>query len=574
MLKHRRLNLLLVLVVVAALAAPMFSSTVEAQAAKKLNYYSGKGDIPTIDPGLVTDTSSHQISIVTAPPLVVSDEVDLNKVQANVAAKPTVSKDGLTYTFKLRTDVYWVMWDGKAVVKAKDDAGKELKVTAKDFEYGIKRLLDPRTASEYAYVFVDSLGIKGGSEFNGADVKKVSADALNKLRDAVGVTAKDDTTLDVTIKEQIGYAVNIMALSNFVATPKSAIDKFGDKWTEPGNALSYGPYVVSEWKHDASMTIVKNPFWPGTEGSPKPKIDQIAFQFLDDAATFNNYEAGTLDVSPAPLPELDRIKSDPKLSKELTIKLSPSTYYYGFNVTKAPFDNVHMRRAFSYAVDRKAIVENVTKGGQVPARWFSVPGITAAPTLENSSKLGISYDPEMAKKELKAYLDEKKITADQVPPITLSTNQVEGHVKIAEAIQQMWQETLGVKVELSTQEWKVYLKTLQTDSPQVWRLGWNFDYPDANNFVRDVFRSTSSQNYTKWKNADFDKLVDEAAKLTDNAKRLALYQKAEDILIVKEAAIIPIYWYTRVTLTKPYVQRTFAQGDGDQRFEKWDVTKK
>jgi len=570
MLKHRRLNLLLVLALVVALAAPMFSSTVEAQAAKKLNYYSGKGDIPTIDPALMTDTSSHQIIIMTHPPMIVSDEVDLNKLQANAASLPTVSSDGLTYTFKVRDDLYWVKWDGSAVVKVKDDAGKELKVTAKDFEYGLKRLLDPRTASQYAYVFVDSLGIKGASEFNSS---KETGDALNKLRDAVGIVAKDDTTLEVTIKEAVGYAANIMTLPQFVATPKAAIEKFGDKWTEPGNSWSYGPFVVSEWKHDASMTIVKNPFWSGTDGSPKPKLDQVTFQFLDETATFNNYEAGTIDVSPVPLPELDRIKSDPKLSKELNIFLSPSTYYYGFNVTKAPFDNVHMRRAFSYAVDRQGLIDNVTKGGQIPARWFSVPGLTAAPTLENSPKLGIGYDPEMAKQELKAYLDEKKITADQIPPITLVVNQVEGHVKIAEAIQQMWQETLGVKVELTQQEWKVYLKALETDSPQVWRLGWNFDYPDANNFLRDVFRSTSSQNYTKWKNAEFDKLVDEAAKLTDPAKRLALYQQAEDILVVKDAAMIPIYWYTRVVMTKPYVVRTYAQGDGDQRFEKWDVNK-
>jgi len=570
MLKHRRLNLLLVLALVVALAAPMFSSTVEAQAAKKLNYYSGKGDIPTIDPALMTDTSSHQIIIMTHPPMIVSDEVDLNKLQANAASLPTVSSDGLTYTFKVRDDLYWVKWDGSAVVKVKDDAGKELKVTAKDFEYGLKRLLDPRTASQYAYVFVDSLGIKGASEFNSS---KETGDALNKLRDAVGIVAKDDTTLEVTIKEAVGYAANIMTLPQFVATPKAAIEKFGDKWTEPGNSWSYGPFVVSEWKHDASMTIVKNPFWSGTDGSPKPKLDQVTFQFLDETATFNNYEAGTIDVSPVPLPELDRIKSDPKLSKELNIFLSPSTYYYGFNVTKAPFDNVHMRRAFSYAVDRQGLIDNVTKGGQIPARWFSVPGLTAAPTLENSPKLGIGYDPEMAKQELKAYLDEKKITADQIPPITLVVNQVEGHVKIAEAIQQMWQETLGVKVELTQQEWKVYLKALETDSPQVWRLGWNFDYPDANNFLRDVFRSTSSQNYTKWKNAEFDKLVDEAAKLTDPAKRLALYQQAEDILVVKDSAMIPIYWYTRVVMTKPYVVRTYAQGDGDQRFEKWDVNK-
>jgi oligopeptide transport system substrate-binding protein len=194
--------------------------------------------------------------------------------------------------------------------------------------------------------------------------------------------------------------------------------------------------------------------------------------------------------------------------------------------------------------------------------------------MKDSPKLGIGYDPEGAKKELQAYLDEKKITKDQIPPITLTANQVEGHVKIAEAIQQMWQDVLGVKVDVQTQEWKVFLKTLQTDSPQIWRLGWNADYPDANNFDREVFRSDSGQNYTKWKSDEYDKLVDEAARESNTAKRVALYRQAEDILVSKDAALIPIYWYTRLTMTKPYVQRTFSLSSGDERLEKWDMTKK
>lgn len=570
MFKNRRLNLILIFALVAVLVVPAFSPA-EAQAAKKIvSATFGKGDVPTIDPALAKDTSSHQVVIETHPALVVGDEDNLSNIQANVAAKPTISQDGLTYTFKLRNDIFWVKWDGKAVAKVKDDAGKELKVTAKDFVYGIKRMLAPATASEYAYVYADSLGIVGAAEFNAS---KETGDALNKLRDAVAVTAKDDTTLEVKIKEPLGYAINIFAMWSLAATPQAAVEKFGDKWTEPGNAWSYGPWVVSEWKHDESLTMVKNPFWPGTAGMPKPKIDSVTFLMLDDSASFSNYEAGTADVSPAPLPELDRIKADPKLGKELKIGRAFSTYYYGFNTKKAPFDDARMRRAFSYAVDRKAVVDNVTKADQIPARWFTVPGLAAAPTLENSPKLGIGYDPEMAKKELKAYLDEKKITVDQLPPITLVTNQVEGHVKIAEAIQQMWQEVLGIKVELTTQEWKVFLEALENDPPQIWRLGWNLDYPDANNFARDVFRSTSSNNHTQWKNEEYDKLVDEAAKLTDVNKRLALYQKAEDILVVKDAAIIPIYWYTRVVMTKPYVVRTYADGNGDERFEKWDIKK-
>src|SRR5581483_6605601 len=568
--KNRRLNRVLVFALLVMLLVPMLGqNNVRAAEPKKMVYANMRsGDIPTADPAKVTDTASALVVNNTGFPLIRGLEDDLIKIQPGMATKWTSSSDGLTLTFTLRKNVPWVMWDGKQVVEVKDANGKPMMVNAHDFEYGIKRTLDPRTASEYAYVFTTL--IKGAEEFNGS---KETGAALDKLADAVGVKAQDDWTLEITLTHPYVFALGILTLPNAQAQPKATIEKFGDKWTEPENRVSYGPYVISAWKHDESMTLVKNPFWPGIENSPKPKIDEIELPFLDESASFNSYEAGTADVSAAPLPELDRIKSDPQLSKELYIGPNFGTYYYGFNVTKPPFDNVHMRRAFSYAVDRQSLIDNVIKGGQEPARWMSRPGLAGAPTLKEYPKLGISYDPEMAKKEFQAALDEMKTTADKLPPITLAMNQTEAHVKIGQAIQQMWQDTLGVKVELTTQEWKVYLGTLQTDSPQVWRLGWNLDYPDANNFLKDVFYSTSSQNYTKWKNADFDKLVDQAAVEKDPAKRVKLYAQAEDILIVKDAVIIPIYWYTNVIMYKPYVKFTKNVSTGDERFEKWDITK-
>jgi oligopeptide transport system substrate-binding protein len=124
---------------------------------------------------------------------------------------------------------------------------------------------------------------------------------------------------------------------------------------------------------------------------------------------------------------------------------------------------------------------------------------------------------------------------------------------------------------VATQEWKVFAANLAADTPQLYALGWTADYADANNFLREVFRSNSGNNYTKWKNDTYDKLVDDAAAETDPAKRLALYQQAEDILVAKDAVIIPLYWGTRLIVTKPYVERTISQINGDERFEKWDI---
>jgi len=559
--------MLLVFALLLALVPHTFSA-VNAADEKTLTLASGTGDIPTIDPVIMEDTASQQIATETMPTLVKGLETDLTQVSNIIASDVKVSKDGKTYTFTLREDIPWVSWDGKEVVQALSADGKPRMVNAHDFEFGIKRLLNPVTAASYAYLYTEI--IEGGSAFNSS---KETGDALKKLEDAVAVKATGDFTLEVKVTEARAYLLGVFGIGHMVAMPQEVLEKYAEKWTEPGNAWSYGPYVVSEWKHDESLSMVKNPFWKGVDGAPAAKIDKVTFLMIDESAAFSNYEAGSIDAVSVPLPEIDRVKADPVLSKELTIAPVFCTYYYGFNVTKAPFDDARVRRAFSMAVDRQDLIDNVTKGGQEPARWFARPGLAAAPTMENSADLGIASDVEGAKKELQSYLDEKGITIDKLPPIALTLNQVEGHVKIAEAIQQMWKENLGVDVTVSTQEWKVFLSTLDTDPPQIYRLGWCVDYPDASNFDRDVFRSTSTNNHTKWVNADYDKLVDQAAAESDPAKRLEMYKQAEEILVKTDAAIIPLYWYTRVGVTKPYVERTFAVGGGDERFEKWDIKK-
>ena len=402
-------------------------------------------------------------------------------------------------------------------------------------------------------------------------VSLADQDPLYGKIDEIGVRAVDDFTVEFTLNQPASFFPGIAQMWINWAQPEWLIKEKGDKWIEAENIQSYGPYALADWTHDVSMTLIANPFWPGTPEVPKPSIKYIYFTMLDDTPSFANYEAGLSDVSTVPLSEMDRIKADPVLSKELVTAPEYCTYYYGFNVTKPPFDDANVRKAFSWAIDRQAIVEYVTKGGQVPARWFSRPGLTAAPSPDLGDDFGppVTADPEKAREFLAA---SKYGSADKLPEITLMANQVEGHVKIAEAIQQMWQENLGVKVNLVTQEWKVYLDTLDQDPPQVWRLGWCYDYADADNFARGVFRSDSGNNHTKWVNPEYDKIVDQAAIETDLQKRHDLYVQAEKILVEDDAAIIPIYWYTLVHITKPWVERTYGLGD-HQHFEKWKLNK-
>jgi oligopeptide transport system substrate-binding protein len=544
---------------------------------KVLRLNMGAGDVPTIDPGLATDSSSIQIDIESFVGLTRQSEIT-SLIEPGMATRWDISPDGRVYTFTLRSDVPWVKFDGEKVVKVQscpdaDGKTEDRMVTAHDFEYGILRTLKPETASDYAYVL--TFAIQGADDFNTGAITDTTK---------VGVKALDDATLEIRFNEPAAYNAAIAGMWPAYAVPGWVIEgndcteARGERWTEPGFFQSYGPFTLKEWVHDSTISIIKNPFWPGADNIPTPKLDEVRFSMLDQTAALAEYEAGNVDMTSVPLGDIDRLKGDPVLSREFRIGPQMCTYYYGFNTVAPYVDDARVRRALSMAIDRQALVDNVTKGGQQPARWFARPGLAGAPTLADHPDLGIKFDVEKADAELSAYLAEKGLTRDKLD-ITLMFNTSSGHQKIAEAIQQMWKDNLGVDVKLANQEVKVYLKTTldPVNTPQIFRLGWCMDYADANNFDREVFAVGGSQNPAQgggvnWENAEFEKLVIQAARELDPAVRVDLYAQAEEILVNTDAAIAPIYWYTGVSLTKPYVQRTYGVW-GQELFEKWDITR-
>jgi oligopeptide transport system substrate-binding protein len=353
--------------------------------------------------------------------------------------------------------------------------------------------------------------------------------------------------------------------------PKAAIEAAGDKWTEPGNVWTNGAYMLETWEHENKMVMVKNPHYFGAKDVQIAKINWA--MVTEDSTAFAMYENGELDVQAAPLDDMDRIKADPVLSKELYIAPVLCTYYYGFNTSKPPLDNPKVRLALSMSFDRQKLIDTVTKGGQLPAKSFACPGIFGS-VAEDPSFAGPSFDPAKAK----ALLAEAGYPNGQgLPKITLMFNTSEGHQKIAQFAQQTWKENLGIDVELANQEWAVYLKTVNEDAPQIYRLGWCADYPDQNNWVLEVFHPTKSNNPPKWSTNDplaqaFMAATEGAAAAADPAQRLKLYREAEDILVNQAAIIAPIYYYTRVVLTKPYVERAYAPLGGEH-IDKWKVNR-
>ncbi len=522
---------------------------------------------PTLDPALATDTTSVDLDRNLFVGLTDFDPVT-GDVTPLLATDWEVSEDGTVYTFHLRTDIPWVHYDPNTgeTVQVTDGDGNPRFVNAYDVEYGAKRTIDPNTASDYAYV---TYIIKNAMEVNTGE--DADGNPTELTLDDVGVKALDESTVQFTLENPAGYFPAIAGMWVLRPQPQWAIDQYGERWIEAGLIDTNGPYVLDEWIHGGDMRLVKNPLWINADDV---QIEVIELAMIEEASTaFALYENNELDTTGVPLPEMDRVKADPVLSKELRIAPVPCTYYYGFVNTKPPFDDVRVRRAFSAAIDRQGLIDNILKGGQIPATTFAPPGIFGAP---EPGTVGQGYDPELAKSSLQEFLDEKGMTIDDFNStydIVLGHNTSEGHAKIAAAIQQMWKDTLGADVRVENQEWKVYLKTINKNTPvedefHIFRLGWCADYPDENNWVYEVFNSEAGANRLRRNCADpnceettgpskFDELTAAAGKEQDPQKRIEMYKEAEDILAREEAAYAPIYHYTSVVVTKPWLTRNY-----------------
>lgn len=506
---------------------------------------------PSLDPALATDSTSIFFIRQMFVGLTAFDE-RANVVPA-LATDWEVSDDGLEWTFNLRDDINWVHRDpntGEFEVVGP--------VTAQDVVYGVRRTLDPNTASSYSYVLYP---IAGAEELNTADP---TAENFQELLDGLGVSAPDETTVVFTLREPAAYFPSIAGMWVTFPQPQATIEQWGENWTEAGLIVTNGPYSLRQWSHGAEIWVEKNPLWVNADDV---QIELVGGPIINEESTHMAlYENNEIDamISPPgwgpPLPDMDRIKADAELGQELLIAPQLCTYYYGFINTRPPFDNPLVRKAFAAAIDRQSLIDNVLKGEQRPAHSFAPPGIfgNVADNMEIGDFLIESnYADQVA--QAQEWLAEAGYPEGEGLEATLGHNTSEAHAQIAQAIQAMWQEAFPkATINIENQEWAVYLDTLKPDSPDeekpdIYRMGWCADYPDANNWLNDVFNSKSGSNYAKYSNSEYDALVQEAAFEPDPAKRAELYEQAEDIFISQDTGIIPIYYYTYVRLYKPWV---------------------
>ncbi|EFR2062576.1 oligopeptide ABC transporter substrate-binding protein OppA [Salmonella enterica] len=430
------------------------------------------------------------------------------------------NKDFKVWTFHLRKNAKWS--DGTPV-------------TASDFVYSWQRLADPNTASPYASY------LQYGHIANIDDII-----AGKKPATELGVKALDDHTFEVTLGEPVPYFYKLLVHPSVSPVPKTAVEKFGDKWTQPANIVTNGAYKLKNWVVNERIVLERNPqYWD----NDKTVINQVTYLPISSEVTdVNRYRSGEIDMTYNNMP----IELFQKLKKEIPneVRVDPylCTYYYEINNQKAPFNDVRVRTALKLALDRDIIVNKVKNQGDLPGYSYTPPYTDGAKLVEPE---WFKWSQKKRNEEAKKLLTEAGFTADKPLTLDLLYNTSDLHKKLAIAVASIWKKNLGANVKLENQEWKTFLDTRHQGAFDVARAAWCADYNEPTSFLNTML-SDSSNNTAHYKSPAFDKLIADTLKVTDDAQRSELYAKAEQQLD-QDSAIVPVYYYVNARLVKPWV---------------------
>lgn len=486
---------------------------------QQILYYGNATDVTGVDPHGTNGMPEMRIITALFEGLVAKDPKTLEIVPA-VADRWEISDDNMTYIFHIRENARWSNGDP---------------VTAHDFVSSWLRGLMPGLGNET----VTTLFLfKNAEKFY-----------LNEITDPslIGFKALDDHHLKIELENPTPYFLQLLDYIALFPVHTAHIQKFGalddpaNPWVKVGNFVGNGAFRLKDWVPGRSLVVEKNPYY---WDSDTVRLNEIHFmpieQLLVEERMFKARHLHRTEWMPYAKMPAYRDRKDPEYNHYPYF----STYFYVFNVTKPPFDDVRIRKALAFAVDRKTLVESVTNGVQSATGALTPPN-----TLGYTSRSQIVFDAEKARQLLAdaGYPDGKDF-----PIVELMYNNNEDHRKVAEAIQQMWKKHLNINVKLKNQEWKVFLHEVKSLNHDIARMGWVGDYIDPNTFL-GVFTSDSGDNRTGWKNNQYDDLLKMAATIINKEERFEILKQAEAILL-DEAPLIPLYNYTTNNLISTQVK--------------------
>ncbi len=462
----------------------------------------------TLDPALAAEANSNQFVTQIFGGLVRFDE-NLDVVP-DIAGSWDVSPDRLTYTFHLRHDV--VFQDGTAV-------------TAADVVYSWERACDPATGSTVAATYLGDI-----------------AGALDKLSGKAasisGLSAPDDYTVQVTITQPISYFLAKLTYPTAFVVEQKNVAQGADWYRHP---VGTGPFKLTDWTQGQSLTLARNTSYHGQIAT----LEEVKYLFLS-GIPMDQYESGEIDVTGVSSIYIDRVQ-DPAGPFYGQLQVTPelSFSFIGFNTTTAPFDDVHVRRAFSYALDKDKIISVMFRDMVKKADGILPPGIPGY----NPDLKGLDFDVAKARQELAL---SSYGSAANLPPITITTAGYGGGVSpMIEAAVVQWRENLGVEVTIRQMEPERYYYNLTAEKNELFDMGWIADYPNPQDFLDLLFHTGAQNNFGQYSNPAVDGLLDQAA-VAEGDAALALYRQVEQML-VDDAACLPFSFGEEYTLVKPYV---------------------
>ena len=464
----------------------------------------------TLDPAVSGEMTSHEYIMQLFSGLVCLDE-NLEPAP-DIAQRWQVSDDDKTYTFYLRHDV-------------KFHNGKEVK--AKDFKYSWERACDHDTRSLTADTYLGDI----------VGVKEVLA---GKTKEIGGVKVIDDYTLEVTIDAPKSYFLSKLTYPTAFVVDRSNVESGGEWWRQPNGT---GPFKLRQWDENSLFVLEKNDLYYGNLA----KINFVNFQ-LWGGVPMNMYETGEIDVTSIYIDYIDKVTDKAGLFyKELQVVPELSFYFIGFNLSKPPFDDVNIRRAFSRAIDKDKLASLVFRDMVQPADGILPPGMPGF----NEDLSGLNYDVTEARELIKA---SKYGDVSKLPPITITTAGWGGLIsQELEAIISEWRQNLGVEVKVRQLEPERFLYHLRQEKNEMFDMGWVADYPHPQDFLDVLFHSGAENNYGEYSNSEIDALLEMAGTEPDYDLSLALYQQAEQKL-VSDAACLPLWFGKNYILVKPYVK--------------------